>query len=573
MNSHSQSEQDFESSASTSSATPPLFEQMYTQFIFARQYFFYKFVLFFLNYVLYWLKIKEKLRCKNLDALEKQADRLFDQQKYPEALDIYLSLAKKYPKAEKYSIYCGNCFDAIGQTDAAIRYYKKASKLNPVSVASLIALSNLYYNNEDYANAAKFAKDALKRDPANASAFIILGNCHYSLKHFESAFAYYEKAYNTNPKNYIALINMANTAYDMAKYVKAVDFASKSLEVYPKSIDAYIILGNSYMELGRQEKAETNLLKALSYKSDNPWIYDSLSRLYQKAEDYENALSFGWKAVLFAGDAQEDQHINFGYLLYECAAEGHEDLAKEYATKWIEAFQNHPLVKYMAGAILENKKLKKADSQYVEKIFDLFAQDFESTLFGLDYMVPLYIAEAVRRYFKKDFYKKTNYLDLGCGTGLCAQNVAPLIGWHNTTGVDLSQKMLDEAAKKDIFDRLIHAEIIQFLKEDAQNYQLVTIADVLTYFGDLRPVFEAIASHLDLGGMMCFSISENTLNAKDYYLTPSGRFVHTIDYILSMLTKCGFSKIGQERKALRNEGDQVVYGYIITAEKVMIVEK
>ncbi|MBP5616082.1 MAG: hypothetical protein J6X42_06025, partial [Alphaproteobacteria bacterium] len=102
---------------------------------------------------------------------------------------------------------------------------------------------------------------------------------------------------------------------------------------------------------------------------------------------------------------------------------------------------------------------------------------------------------------------------------------------------------------------------------------LVTIADVLTYFGDLRPVFEAVAAHLDLAGVVSFSISENKINAKDYYLTSSGRFVHSLDYILSMLTKCGFSKIGQERKALRNEGDQVVYGYIITAEKVMIVEK
>ena len=39
-----------------------------------------------------------------MDALEQQADRLFEERKYPEALDIYLSLAQKYPKAEKYSM-------------------------------------------------------------------------------------------------------------------------------------------------------------------------------------------------------------------------------------------------------------------------------------------------------------------------------------------------------------------------------------------------------------------------------------------------------------------------------------
>ena len=508
-----------------------------------------------------------------MDTLEKQADRLYEEQKYPEALDIYLSLTKKYPKTEKYTMFCGNCFDAIGQTDAAIRYYKKASRLNPVSVLSLLALANLYYNNEDYENAQKFAKVVLKRDEKNTSALLILGNSAYCQHLYERAFSYYEKAYQINPKSYIALINMANTCYDMTKYVKALDYALSALEVYPSSVDAYIISGNSYMELGRIEKAEKNLLKALSYKSDNPWIYDALSRLYQKSEDYENALSFGWKAVLFAGDAQQDQNINFGYMLYECAAEGKEKLAKEYAAKWVEGFKKDPLVQYMGGAILENKKLKKADPQYIEKIFDLFAGDFESTLFGLDYMVPVYIAQAVRAHFKKDFYKRTNYLDLGCGTGLCAENVIPLIGWHYAVGVDLSQKMLDEAKRKNIYHRLEKADLAEFLKNDTLTYQLMTIGDVLTYFGDLRQVFENAAQRLDLGGHMVFSISENNINANDYYLTPSGRFVHSVDYILTLLTKCGFSKIGSERKALRNEGDSVVYGHIITAEKVMIVEK
>ena len=85
-----------------------------------------------------------------MDALEQQADRLFEERKYPEALDIYLSLAQKYPKAEKYSMYCGSCFDAIGQAEQAVKFYKKASKQNPVSVQSLLALANLYYHNQNY---------------------------------------------------------------------------------------------------------------------------------------------------------------------------------------------------------------------------------------------------------------------------------------------------------------------------------------------------------------------------------------------------------------------------------------
>ena len=49
--------------------------------------------------------------------------------------------------------------------------------------------------------------------------------------------------------------------------------------------------------------------------------------------------------------------------------------------------------------------------------------------------------------------------------------------------------------------------------------------------------------------------------------------MHNTDYIMTLLKKCGYAKVGMERKALRNEGDKVVYGYVVTAEKVMIVEK
>ena len=76
-----------------------------------------------------------------------------------------------------------------------------------------------------------------------------------------------------------------------------------------------------------------------------------------------------------------------------------------------------------------------------------------------------------------------------------------------------------------------------------------------------------------MGGIFVFSITEKTLNDSDYTITPSARFVHKLDYIMALLKKSGYGKVAQSRQALRNEGDKVVYGYIIAAEKSMIIEK
>lgn len=508
-----------------------------------------------------------------MSILEQKAAALYGEQKYPEALDIYLSLYKKSPKTEKYSIFCGNCFDALGDAEQAIAFYKRASRLNPVSVTSLVALANVYYNHGDYKNSEKFSRRILKKFPDNASALLNLGNIAYCQGDYETAFQFYEAVYKNNKASYIAVVNMANTCYDLGRFVKALDYARKALKLYPSSVDAYIIRGNSYIELGRYEKAENCLLRALDLRNDNPWIYTSLSRLYQKIENWDKALEAGWNAVLYAGEAQKDQHINFGYLLYECAEEKGAEAAAYYASKWRDTFADNKVVAYMADAVLNDKPVKKADKDYVLQIFDAFAADFDSTLAGLEYQAPEYVAEAVRAVIKKDFFKPVRCLDLGCGTGLCAQAVKPVIGWSEITGVDLSEKMLEEAGKKYVYDRLTADDILNFLATDKRIYHLVTAADVLTYFGDLQKLFALVAGVLGNKGLFVFTVSENTHNNDDYFLTPSGRFVHGSDYVLKLLKKNGFNKLSMERKALRNEGDKVVYGYVVAAEKILTVEK
>lgn len=508
-----------------------------------------------------------------MDNLEAKAATLYKAQKYPEALDIYLSLYKKSPKTEKYSIYCGNCFDAMGNNDQALHYYKRATKLNPVSQIALNALANIYYSRGDYVNSEKFTLKILETNPQDISALLNMGNIAYCRSEYSKALDFYETVYRLNPSSYIAVINMANTCYDLERFVKALDYAKRALELYPSSIDAYIILGNSYLELGRVEKAEKNLLRALEYRQDNPWIYTALSRLYQKSENWEQALRMGWNAVLYAGEAQEDQHINFGYLLYECVDETNDTIAVNYAKKWFERFSSNKMVCYMAQAILNDHLLDKADQEYVEKIFDQFASDFEETLAGLEYQVPEYIAELIRKTYKKPLGLPCNWLDIGCGTGLCGQAAKSIVGWSRLDGLDISPKMLEKAKQKGIYDHLYHDEIIHFLNANRTKYHLMTAGDVLTYFGDLRKLFESISLSMADNGLFIATISENSVNKESYFLLPSGRFVHTQDYLMNILKKTGFELIEMEHKPLRNEGDRVVYGWVIAVRKIMTIAK
>lgn len=508
-----------------------------------------------------------------MNGLEQTAAVLYGEQKYPEALDIYLSLYKKNPKTEKYSIFCGNCFDAMGDQTQAIKFYKRANRLNPVSVTSLTALANLYYHQGDYKNSAKFSKRILQTEPGNISALLNLGNIAYCQAAYARALRFYEAAYQQNEKSYIAVINLANTCYDLKHYAAALEFAQKALQIYPSSTDAYLIRGNALLDLGKYAKAEQELMRAAELSPRHGWVYAALSRLYQKQERWEEALASGWKAVVCQTDENDDQHINFGYLLYEYVEEGNpEEIAQRYAQKWLQKFIGNKVVMYMANAILNNQQLQQAEPAYIGKMFDIFAADFDNALAGLDYQAPQHVAKALKAIWQKPFWKRCRCLDLGCGTGLCGEKIKPVLGWCRLDGVDLSEKMLDQAAAKKIYHRLTKDEITHFLLHAQRPYQVITAADVLTYFGDLKMVFHSVADALCQGGIFVFTISENG-GDEDYRLLPSGRFVHNFGYVQTLLKKSGFRQISAERKPLRTEGDHLVWGYVIVARKEFTVAK
>jgi predicted TPR repeat methyltransferase len=95
-------------------------------------------------------------------------------------------------------------------------------------------------------------------------------------------------------------------------------------------------------------------------------------------------------------------------------------------------------------------------------------------------------------------------LDLGCGTGLCAPLLRPLV--RRLAGVDLSEKMLDKAREAGLYDELACADIVDWLRQREAEWDLVLAADVLVYIGDLAPLFEGVARVLQPGGWFAFSV-------------------------------------------------------------------
>ena len=125
-------------------------------------------------------------------------------------------------------------------------------------------------------------------------------------------------------------------------------------------------------------------------------------------------------------------------------------------------------------------------------------------------------------------------------------------------GLDLSQKMLDEAEEKSIYDELIKQDILSYLASANLNFDYFIATDVFVYIGDLSDVFYLIKSRNKKSGKLAFSTEH--CDGDDYLLRKSGRYSHSKIYIESLCATFGYSLRHFETQPLRKEKNQYISG-------------
>src|SRR3954452_22066229 len=102
----------------------------------------------------------------------------------------------------------------------------------------------------------------------------------------------------------------------------------------------------------------------------------------------------------------------------------------------------------------------RASDAFIEATFDSFAASFDSKLAKLLYRAPELVAETLKR-SDGSSSRDLHVLDVGCGTGLCGSLIAPYA--RRLIGVDLSERMLEQARERNVYDELVKRELTAYL--------------------------------------------------------------------------------------------------------------
>jgi predicted TPR repeat methyltransferase len=233
---------------------------------------------------------------------------------------------------------------------------------------------------------------------------------------------------------------------------------------------------------------------------------------------------------------------------------GHIEAAIRVGRKQIELWPANPSLRYLLRAVAGDPTIDRSPPEYIVEHFDTFAEGFDAQLVGnLGYDIPEKLCSAVRKITASE--NRYDILDAGCGTGLCGPLLRPIS--RVLTGVDLSSKMLEQAAAKGVYDALVREDLTAFFSHCTDHFDLIVAADLMIYFGNLTPLFQAAETALKPNGLFAFSTELWT--GEGYRLLPSGRFAHAPQYVRS-LARHAFEEILFAKTTVRLEATRRLPG-------------
>ncbi len=364
----------------------------------------------------------------------------------------------------------------------------------------------------------------------------------------------------------------------------AAEVASDLVKKAPEKPSGWNALGLALMDQGQYEKAEQALTDGLKHHPNHPALRHHLQQAQEKlnkpreGEHWNptgdlllHANTFSKEGNPVAAEATLRQAIEFeprfygsharlGFFLmrYGRTAEALPYLEKAHGLNPECATTQHFL------ALARGKETPAPLPQYIEALFDDYAERFDEQLVeNLAYVVPQVLSEKLLDQLATP--STSNVLDLGCGTGLVGVYLGERV--KTLDGVDLSQNMLDQTARRGCYVSLTRDDVRSFLSQTSRTWHAIIAADVFIYCGDIEDIVTMCHQRLEPSGVLAFSVESCE---GDHFLADptTGRYQHAQPY-LERILGAHFVEIKLYDQVLRENSGEPVQGQLVVAKRAV----
>lgn len=339
--------------------------------------------------------------------------------------------------------------------------------------------------------------------------------------------------------------NLGLVYFSLERFTDAVQEFSQALLFQPEDSDTLFNLALCQKKSGDSESAIATYIKLLEITPDNTDCCYNLAGCYRDTFADEQAISF-YQKVLAIDAGYLPALNNLAYLYHRSGGIQEAELCYR---RLLILRPDDESAHYMLASLL-GTPLSQAPDVYVRNFFDSYSVGFEKSLIGgLGYDNPRQLHQCLANYVGEQKIRKTyeHGLDLGCGTGLGG------IAFQDTVaifhGVDLSAKMLSQAADKNCYAALYQDSISHYLQVTIETYDFFLATDVFIYVGALEDIFTTLHAIARPQALFCFSTE--ALESSGYRLQKTGRFAYSRNYIRETAAATGWEILSTETTRLR----------------------
>lgn len=453
-----------------------------------------------------------------------------------EAINHYLQAIALAPEYAQAHNNLASLYAQKNQYQAALAHYIKALKAAPDFSAAHFNLGLLLLKNNELDAAKTQFNNVLSLNPDATEALFYLGVLHLSTGALDEAKSALISLLEQAPEHVEALVNLGVIALKKEENQSAVDYFSKALAIDNEHIDARNNLAGTFMHHDRFENALMHYDVLLKKEPNNTeYLYNC--GVAQMALGHLNEAIIFFEQVLHLEHTHTPSLNNLAAIYLKMDSP---ETSQDYLEQILKINPKDCVSRHMLQAITQTQTADTTPD-YAQNLFNNYALYYDQHMQGhLKYSVPQHIARTLHQL---GLAHVAHVLDLGCGTGLTGI-VLREISTH-LIGVDIAKKMISHAQARGIYDSLVQGELIDFLKQNHQHYDLVVAADVLPYFGDLDVLMQLISKRLSPHGHFIFTTEIN--EHKPWQLEHSARFSHQPEYILQLARKYHFKTEKKEQ--------------------------
>lgn len=394
-----------------------------------------------------------------------------------------------------------------------------------------------------------------------AKAHFFAGNEHFEAGRFDAARADYEAALALVPGRASVLANLGVTLTRLGRWADAVPRLDAALLAEPTNRDAWAALGLCREAQGDWPGAVHALRQAIGLGAQQAGLWLALATC-ELEQDHEREGLQAIEQCLALDPTMGEAWSQRGTVMRR---HGHLAEAARCFEQAIAHGADPELNRFYLAAVTDAREPPAPPALYARILFDRYADDFQDHVVEvLKYSAPQILLSPLLA----DGRRFRRVLDLGCGTGLCAQVLAPHA--DAIDGVDVADAMVRHAQASGLYRRVWRADVIEGLRDAGSQadgaLDLIVAADVFIYVGPLDAVFAAAAQRLAPGGVFAFSV-EQADAGRALQLRPSLRYAHGRESLEAMAAAHGLEVDAVWAAPIREDQAQPVMGWYLHLRK------